>query len=233
MSSPEQPSKRDTDPQPAEGGASKRSDNVGEGDFGSFVSSSVKNSFRQLKRESDRTPKPDSGEPTQRVSRPGQSRQQAPSSESEAPIRSGPVGRKWRDAVASTQPRATTDGSSGEDDEQQNQLEGEGGGFDLGGWFRETFFDENGPNRKLIAAIVALIVLIILIIFLLSQGGDGNGGDDDLTPTATTSNVITTDRTGSPPPDDDESTPPRRSNQETPEPSATSGVNQGGDNQRD
>jgi hypothetical protein len=230
MSSPEQPNKRGTGRQTSSGDETQRPDDANSADFGSFVSSSVKNSFRQLKRESERTPAPDADEGTPRTPRAGRSRQRP--STSEPPIRTGPVGRKWRDAVASTQPRAGSEDLPGEDDEQRTP-DDEGGGFDLGGWFRETFFDENGPNRKLIAAIIALILLIILIIYLLSQGGDGNGGNDDTTPTATTPNVITTDRTGTPPTEDDDSTPPRQSGPQTPEPSPTAGVNQGGDNQRD
>jgi hypothetical protein len=111
-------------------------------------------------------------------------------------------------------------------------------GFNLGLWFRETFFDEDGPNRKLWAAIGGAIIIILLIIYLLGQLGDGNGTGGDATPTPTTSTVLTTDRSSTP-----ESQAPAATrtvtetsspqNQRTPEPTATSGVREGGDNQRD
>jgi hypothetical protein len=123
-------------------------------------------------------------------------------------------------------------------DDEEATRPGEAAGFDLVPWFRETFFDEDGPNRKLWAAIGAAIVIILLVIYLIVSGGDGNEAGGDATPTPTTSTVLTTDRNSTP-----ESQAPvvtrtatrasNPQNQRTPEPTATSGVREGGDNQRD
>lgn len=233
MSNPDQPNTRGNPDPSANQSKGKESEESGSTDFGSFVSSSVRSSFRQLKRESDTAKS--TGEPvtppassTRRVRPRNQDSNQEPA----RTVRSAPVGRKWRDAVGSSSARQQAETSSAQipDDEQTEDSR-----FDPGDWFRQTFFDEDGPSRKLFAAIAALIVIILLVIYLMVQGGgdgDGDGGGgDDLTPTATDTNVITTDRTSTPPADTEpeitEETEP-----ETPAPTATEEDFDGGDNQR-
>ena len=228
MSSPEQPTRGSGQP-PSDGDDATRSDSSSSTELGSFISSSVKNSFRQLKRDSELAKKSESPETAETTPAPSGLRRRRTDSPSEQapPVRSGPVGRKWRDAIAPSLSQNDQRSEFEEGDESETSETR----FDLGGWFRETFFDENGPTRKLFAAIAVLIIAILIIIYLMAQGGDGNGGDDDPTETPTT-NVISTDRTSTPS-DDDQVTPTRRPNQETPEVTPTDGVQQGGDNQKD
>jgi hypothetical protein len=75
--------------------------------------------------------------------------------------------------------------------------ETDGGGFDAGAWFRSTFYDENGPNRKFWALIAAIILIILLVIYLSTLGGDNNNAGDQ-TPTPTSTTVVSTDHTATP-----------------------------------
>jgi hypothetical protein len=173
-------------------------------DFGSFVSSSVRDSFRKLKPDSPPAPAATTPQPstTARRSR----RHSEPAGTEEAPDVPAsqlgtPVGRKWRDALpggaarnreTSTIPPESTTGESG----SGTTLETDGGGFDAGAWFRTTFYDENGPNRKFWAMVAAVIVIILLVIYLSTLGGDDSTGDQTPTPTSTT--VVSTDHTATP-----------------------------------
>jgi hypothetical protein len=77
-------------------------------------------------------------------------------------------------------------------------------------------------------------VIIILIVYLVLQndGGNGDGGNgSEVTPTATT-NVISPNRTSTPQ-DEDTPTTPRTALERTPRATATSNIEEGGDNQRD
>ncbi|MEJ7838899.1 MAG: hypothetical protein WKF81_08790, partial [Thermomicrobiales bacterium] len=177
MTNPDQPNTRGNPDPSANESKGKGSEDSGTTDFGSFVSSSVRSSFRQLKRESDSAKS--SGEPatppdpsTRRV-RP---RNQESNPEPARTVRSGPVGRKWRDAVGSSSVRQPAETSSAQIPDEEATEESR---FDPGDWFRQTFFDDDGPSRKLFAAIAALIVIILIVIYLMVQGGgDGGGGDD-------------------------------------------------------
>lgn len=230
MTSPDQPNKQG----PPEGGSSSddaRRHDAPSSDFGSFVSSSVRSSFRQLKRESTlsgaSTDQPPSA--AQRPNRRSRQRDNAETQDASQSTKSGPVGRKWRDAISPPAPRQPSDDEQHDIEQDEAQ---ESTGFDIGNWFRETFFDENGPTRKLYAAIAGLIVIILIVIFLLSMGGDGNGGgDNDVTPTATESNVLTTDRTSTPSNGTD-ATATEEAQTPTPEPTPTEEDFEGGDNQR-
>jgi hypothetical protein len=210
-------------------------------DFGSFVSSSVRDSFQRLKRDAQTAqPEPTPEPVTRRTRTPAESARRSRHHD-EPPVPSepsigAPVGRKWRDALPGGLGSSRDDGPGYPDDADTIQP-GRAAGFDLGLWFRETFFDEDGPNRKLWAAIGAAIIIILLVIYLIVTGGDGNEAGGDVTPTPTTSTVLTTDRNSTP----ETQTPTvtrtatkasNPQNQRTPEPTATSGVREGGDNQR-
>jgi hypothetical protein len=227
MSTPDQPNKRSSTNRPGESREQRQAGDQGSSEFGSFVSSSVRNSFRQLKREAERTNPKQEPKPTAR-SASEQSRRRAGTGEPTIP--SGPVGRKWRDALGgSTQPTETTEEIPDEAEAPDQRKP-----FNPGAWFRRTFLDENGPNRKFLALLGAIILIIIVVIYFVLQGGgdNGEGGDgSDVTPTATT-NVISPNRTSTPQ-DDDTPTTPRTALERTPRATATSAIEQGGDNQRD
>lgn len=200
-------------------------------DFGRFVSSSASKSFRQLGRERRRTR-------SERREQPA-----SPDPEvTEPPVRSGPIGRRWRDAAGV--PDTEYDASNDPSDEGFSDDDRGSGEPPVP--FVERLLDENGkPKREAIAAAIAILVVIILIIvFIATRGNGDNGGDADVTPTATNAtNVLggdeDTDDAGTPPatrtvtssPDADAQRP------QDDEPTATNEDNDdiqvGGDNQRD
>ena len=232
-------SRRPNEPEP--GG-----DPASPSDFGSFVSSSVRDSFRKLKpAQQPATPEPPPDLPPatrqpRRRRNSGESRDTSPEIEP-SPTLGAPVGRKWRDALPGssfrhrdTPEEAELQVDSGSGDEYDATADGEGGNFDAGRWFRDTFYDDDRPNRKFWALIAALILIILLVIYFLNQGGDDNGGE---TPTPTSTTVISTDHTATPsritiPSATKTVTVVVREPQRTPEPSPTPPVNVGGDNTR-
>lgn len=237
MSSADRPDKSGRDPSSDESPIDERGqrqDPRDDSDFGSFVSSSVRNSFRQLKRNAEiNNPTP----PGQRAPRGSKPRAEPPArvrraEQSPEQPSTGPVGRRWRDALsAGTTEPGPAESEPAEIDQRFRAEESER--FDLGSWFRETFFDDDGPNRKFITAIGAVILIVLLVVFLMARDGDNGGsGGDTITPTATNSSVLTTDRTAT----SSEGTPatsPSGSDTGTAEVTPTSRVLEGGDNQRD
>ena len=227
---------------PANGGDASSSS-----DFGSFVSSSVRDSFRKLKPETPTTPTgtQPTAEPAPRRSRRRSTPDQTSgdTSRESSPQLGTPVGRKWRDTLpgAISRNRSTSDqpfegeASAGDSTDSGDEPATDGAGFDFRGWFLATFWDEDGPNRKFWGLVAAAIIIILIVIYLLLQGQDNNGGEETPTPTSTT--VISTDHTATPsrivrPSATKNATVVVHPPEETPEPSPTPPVIEGGDNTR-
>lgn len=221
MSSPERPDKQGT--------RERQDGDAPASDFGSFVSSSARKSFRQLNRQDQRSRR------AGRTTTPPRARPAVEDRpEPVTPVPSGPIGRKWRDAVDSP-PAARTGIGDGPDDQGDDRVLAEGGGGSGSEWLRQTFLDGDRPNRNGWIALAILLLAIVLLIFLLTQG-DGDNGGEDVTPTATTTNVISTDRTATPP-SGAEASPTEDADDRRPRATATEedggGIQEGGDNQRD
>lgn len=194
-------------------------------DFGEFVSRSVRSSADRFKQSGDQeatsrrqtiraTPKDDdTPAPTPRKRSPRYWRDSL--RESRASSESGPPGRRFAD------PHIDGD----------REVEDDGG--DNGGnvpiWGRFYGGDGDGPDRRMLAYFVAGLVLVLILILILVQvlGGDDDNGEETPTETPATTEVIA-------PGGQTPGTP--RSMEPTevptgPEPTATSEVRRGGDNQ--
>jgi len=192
-------------------------------DFGSYVSSTVRSSselFGTPARSSSRN------RPPRRTTQPPATSAPANPPPDDAPEDGGYEAppsrprRNWRDSVS----------PHDEVDYEDERATGGGDGGSGGGVLPWTFRDGDRPSNGIIAGVAIAILAIILLIWFLNRG-DGDGGDP--TPTPTQQTVITapteTETSGETP-----STPPAfiRPTQDDNEPTPTSEVRRGGDNQR-